>query len=227
MRVAIHQPEHLPWIGFFDKMLQCDLYVILDSVQFSKNNFQNRNRLLDRQGTIFWSTVPVKMTGHTSKRIADMEIDNCRPWRRKVIARINESYRRHRFFDQFAVEVENILMYDYKMLVDLNISIINFFRNKFNINVPILRSSELLLDGNRSDLLLSICKSVGADMYISGPTGIEYLDTKIFDEAGVKISYHKFIHPIYPAPIFRPYLSSLDLLFNCGPDSREHLGIRA
>lgn len=65
MRVTIHQPEHLPWLGFFHKMAFCDVYVLLDNVQFTKNNYQNRNRLIDEKGTVYWSTVPVRMVGHT------------------------------------------------------------------------------------------------------------------------------------------------------------------
>lgn len=227
MRVTIHQPEHLPWLGFFHKMADCDAYVLLDSVQFTKNNYQNRNRLIDQNGTVFWSTVPIRMTGHTDKRIADMELDNTQPWLRKAWGRITSAYRRHSYFNTLAPELESIFMGGHAHLVDLNLDLIEFFRRQLHISVPMMRSSTMDVEGSRSELLLSICKGLGAHTYLSGPDGRNYLDTTLFSAAGMALDYHAFKHPTYPAPIFQPYLSTLDLLFNHGPKSREILGLAA
>jgi len=225
MIVTIHQPEHLPWLGFFHKMALCDVYVLLDSVQFTKNNYQNRNRLIDHDGVVFWSTVPIRMVGHTDKRITDMELDNNQPWPRKIWARIVGAYRRHPYFNALAPELELIFMGGHTRLVDLNLDLIQHFRHQLGISVPMVRSSTMVVEGNRSELLLSICKSLGADTYLSGPSGRDYLDTALFSASGVAIDYHAFKHPTYSAPNFRPYLSTLDLLFNHGPKSREILGL--
>lgn len=225
MVVTIHQPEHLPWLGFFHKMARCDVYVILDSVQFTKNNYQNRNRLIDQNGVVFWSTVPIRVVGHTEKRITDMELDNSQPWPRKNWARIVGAYRRHPYFNALAPELEAIFMRDYARLCDLNLDLIELFRRQFRICVPMVRSSTMEVEGSRSELLLSICRSLGADTYLSGPSGRNYLDTALFSASGVEIDYHAFKHPTYSAPNFQPYLSSLDLLFNHGPKSREILGL--
>lgn len=225
MRVTIHQPEHLPWLGFFHKMAECDVYVLLDSVQFTKNNYQNRNRLIDPNGTVFWSSVPVRMAGHTGKRIADMEFDNTQPWQRKTWARIVSAYCRHPYFSALAPELEAIYMGSHPLLIDLNLALIEFFRRQLGIHVPMVRSSTLEVTGNRSALLLSICQNLGADTYLSGPSGREYLDTPLFEAGGVALEYHAFKHPTYVAPIFQPYLSTLDLLFNHGPASRGILGL--
>ena len=225
MKITIHQPEHLPWLGFFHKMSDCDAYVLLDSVQFTKNNYQNRNRLIDRNGTVFWSTVPVRMAGHTERRIADMEIDNAQPWSRKTWARLSDSYRRHPYFDALAPELEIIFMGAHQFLIELNLLLIEFFRRQLGITVRMVRSSTLDVRGSRSELLLSICKCLGADTYLSGPSGRGYLDAAAFEDAGIILEYHSFKHPTYAAPIFRPYLSTLDLLFNHGPHSREILGL--
>ncbi len=227
MIVAIHQPEHLPWLGFFHKMALCDLYVVLDSVQFTKNNYQNRNRLIGQDGLVFWSTVPIRMVGHTEKRIADMELDNAQPWQRKTWGRIVEAYRRHPYFNALAPELELIFMGGHKRLVDFNLDLIEYFRHQLGIGVPMVRSSSMVVDGKRSELLLSICKSLGADTYLSGPSGRNYLEIDFFVASGVAIDYHVFEHPIYSAPNFQPYLSTLDLLFNHGPKSREILGLSA
>jgi hypothetical protein len=225
MRVTIHQPEHLPWLGFFHKMADCDVYVLLDSVQFTKNNYQNRNRLIDQNGTVFWSTVPVRMAGHTDKRIVDMGLDNAQPWPRKTWARIADAYHRHPHFNALAPELESIFQGGHVRLVDLNLDLIEFIRRQLGIDIPIVRSSTLDVQGSRSELLLSICKNLGADTYLSGPSGRNYLDTALFSAAGVVLDYHAFKHPTYLAPIFQPYLSTLDLLFNHGQKSREILGL--
>ena len=225
MVVTIHQPEHLPWLGFFHKMANCDIYVILDSVQFTKNNYQNRNRLIDQDGKVFWSTVPVQITGHTDKRIADMVIDNTKSWPRKNWARIASNYNRHPYFNLYAPELESIFMGGYEKLVELNLDLVEFFRRQLCINVTMVRSSKMDLEGARSELLLSICKSLNAETYLSGPSGRDYLDKTLFSVNEVAIDYHDFKHPTYSAPNFQPYLSTLDLLFNCGPKSRDIMGL--
>ncbi len=208
-------------------MAHCDVYVLLDSVQFTKNNYQNRNRLIDPNGMVFWSTVPVRIAGHTSKRITDMELDNTQPWSRKTWARIAGAYRRHPYFSALAPELESIFMGGHAYLVDLNIDLIGFFRRQLGINVPMVRSSTMNVGGSRSELLLSICKNLGADTYISGPSGHDYLDSALFSAASVSLDYHSFDHPTYSAPIFQPCLSTLDLLFNHGPESRNLLSLLA
>lgn len=225
MRVTIHQPEYLPWPGFFHKMAKCDAYVILDSVQFTKNNFQNRNRLVDRSGTVFWSTVPVRMAGHTEKKISEMEIDIGHSWSKKAWRRIAHEYHKHPYFNQLAPEVEEIFNASYSLLIDLNLALIEFFRRQLGIEVPIVRSTALNLSGSRSELLLAICKHLNATIYLSGPSGRYYLDTSLFESECIKVDFHEFSPPIYSAPIFHPYLSTLDLLFNHGPSSRCILGI--
>ena len=225
MKITIHQPEHLPWLGFFHKMAECDVYVLLDSVQFTRNNYQNRNRLIDHNGKVFWSTAPVRMAGHIDKRIADMELDNSQPWPRKVWARIAGVYRSHSYFASLGPELEAIFLSGHTLLVDLNLALIEFFRRQLEISVPMVRSSTLDVTGSRSALLLSICQNFGADTYLSGPSGRDYLDTDLFKAGGVALEYHAFKHPTYSAPIFQPYLSTLDLLFNHGPKSREILGL--
>ena len=116
-------------------------------------------------------------------------------------------------------------MTDHPALVDLNIALIDFFRKELHIEVPMMRASTMDVSGTRSELLMSICNFVGADHYLSGPSGQDYLNAEVFSSHGVAIDYHQFTHPIYSAPIFQPYLSTLDLLMNHGPHSRKILGL--
>ena len=225
MLVTIHQPEHLPWTGFFHKMAQADQYVLLDTVQFTKNNWQNRNKLVDRGGRDFWATVPVLLKGHTSTTINDIRIDKSGDWRSKYLSRIEESYRRHPFFDKYAAVLREIIMRPSERLVDLNYALIDFFRSELGIKNRICRASELGAIGKRSELLLDICRKLGAKNYLSGPSGRDYLDKDIFAKAEVKIIYHDFLPPVYSAPHYIPCLSTLDLLFNHGPRSAAILGL--
>lgn len=225
MIVTIHQPEHLPWTGFFHKMAQADIYVLLDIVQFTKNNWQNRNKLVDPNGREFWATVPVLLKGHTSTTIRDIRIDNSQDWRRKYWARIEDAYRKHPFFNRYAREVHEIVMEPFDRLVAFNSRLIDFFRKALGIRNRLLMASDLRPSGKRSELLLDICRKLGAATYLSGPSGQDYLKKEIFQEAGVEIQYHSFAAPVYPAPRFVPCLSTLDLLFNHGPESSQLIGI--
>jgi len=226
-KVTIHQPEHLPWTGFFHKMALADTYVLLDSVQFTKNNWQNRNRLIDNQGNIFWATVPVRLEGHINSTIADVEISSDVPaWRKKYWARLEQAYSKTPFYRQYEEELHEILFTEYIKLVDLNCRLIDFFRKELGINNRILRSSELSPEGKRSTLLLDICKKLNATVYLSGPSGRDYLEKEIFAEAGIALEYHEFHPPVYTAKFYEPGLSTLDILMNHGKDAAVLIGIQ-
>lgn len=226
MKITIHQPEYLPWVGFFHKMLQADLYVVLDNVQFKKNNFQNRNRLIDRDGNVFWSSVPVCMKGHIEKNIADMRIDNSKPWQRKIWGRIESAYCRHPYFKYMEEKVSPLLHTKYSRLIDLNMAIMGMFRQEFGIKTKIIKASQLEVDGKRSDLLANIVKRVGGKTYLSGPSGQEYLESSTFVSRNIDLEFHDFTPISYPAKIYKPYLSALDLFMNVGPSARDYLGLR-
>jgi hypothetical protein len=226
MVVTIHQPEHLPWTGFFHKMSQADVYVLLDVVQFTKNNWQNRNQLVDRQGQAFWLTVPVMMKGHTSNAIKDIQIDNQQDWRRKYWGRLEQAYCRHPFYAQYAPALREIVMQPCDRLVDLNLALIRFLREALGLGNRILCASELPVSGVRSELLLDICRKLEAKTYLSGPSGRDYLKQEIFAEAGIALEFHTFKPPVYPAPHYLPALSTLDVLFNHGPASAALIDIQ-
>lgn len=226
MKVTIHQPEHMPWLGYFDKMAKADIYVILDIVQYRKNYFQNRNKFIDpRTGDVYWLTVPVLLKGHTSLTIKDMQINNSQNWKRKYWAKLQDSYRKHPHFHPYSEEVYSILTEDWEYLAKLNLALIEFFRKHLNINNKLIRASELDIDGKQSELLLDICKKTKASVYLAGPSGRDYLDKNIFEKSGIDVEFHAFEHPVYPSVRFAPYLSTLDLLMNCGEKSANILGI--
>jgi len=223
MIVTIHQPEHLPWLGFFNKVDQAELLVILDVVQYRKNYFQNRNRILSPQGS-FWLTVPVITKGHTSKTIKDMEISNTTNWRDSYWKSIYYNYKNHPFFNDYATFFEDICKKEWQFLAELNEHIIYYFVDILGIKTKIILASELNVGGTRSDLLLDICLKTNASTYLAGQHGIDYLDETIFKEKGINVMYHQFSHPVYSQfrrKEFISHLSTLDLIFNHGKESLQ------
>lgn len=222
MIVTIHQPEYLPWLGLFDKVRQCDLFVLLDNVPFSKHYFQNRNRVRSQQGTV-WLTIPVRTTGKFGQLISQVTIDSTNPWRRKNLNTIIQNYQKAPFFKQYLPFFQEIYEREWQWLCDLNEVCIRRLLEELRIKVKVIRASSLFPQGSKGSLLLDICKKVGASMYLSGISGKEYLDESIFRDAGIKLRYQQFHHPIYKQ-LFEPFipcLSVIDLLFNYGDHSLD------
>ena len=190
MVVTIHQPEHFPYMGFFQKASAADLIVLLDTVKFRKNYFQNRNRIVDRSGKEIWLTVPVKK-GSSSILIKDVEVSRDERWRRKILATINQN-----------LNFDASFLYDYEMLSEINIAGIKWAFKELNIRTEIFLASDLNIEGSKSELLANICKELGASKYISGPSGRDYLNESLFQK--IEIEYFQ--------PNVRNYLSCLDTI---------------
>jgi hypothetical protein len=221
MIVTIHQPDHLPWLGFFHKMRRADRFVILDNVQYRTNYFQNRNRVLGANGP-FWLTVPVRSRGHVASSIADIVIDDSQAWGERHRKSLEACYGRHPHFRRYADVLRTILDSPWQRLADLNLAIIEAFRSALDIGTPMVRASELGVEGRGSELLLAICERMGAATYLSGPSGRDYLDESLFANRGIAVQYHEFHHPVYPqrgANEFVSHLTALDALANLGPEA--------
>jgi protein-tyrosine-phosphatase len=216
MVVAIQQPEHAPWIGFFNKLAQVDLLVLLDDVQFKKRYFENRNKILTAEGPQ-WVTVPVRSKGRFTQPIDRVEIDNERNWARKYLTSVERSYRASRMFAERSAGILDILDTPWDRLVDLNVALIDQFAKLCGITTPLVRSSQIpKADVHGSDLILELCKQVEASVYVSGPNGRNYLDLNRFAQAQVDVTYHDFKHPTYSQrhEPFVSHLSTTDFLFN-------------
>lgn len=226
MVVTIHQPEHLPWLGFFDKVRQSDVLVLLDHVQFRKNYFQNRNRILSDKGPM-WLTVPVLTRGKPTQSITEVRIDNRSSprWKEKCWSGISQHYSKADYWSNHEKFFDDLYDHNWDRLVDLNESIIRYILTSLFLGVRIIKSSEMKVKGSKGDLLLSICREVGADIYLSGVSGKSYLDLDVFSDSGIDVCFQEFYHPIYKQVYepFTPRLSAIDLLFNCGLGSSEVL----
>jgi hypothetical protein len=220
MLVAIHQPEHMPWLGFFEKMLRADAFVLLDDVQFSKGDFQNRNRVKGRDGAQ-WLTVPVVQ--RFPQRINEVEVAG-RGWQAKHWKTLVSCYARAAHFERFAGEFEEFYARPWAKLSELNVEAIRMLARAFGVEKRLIFSSSLGAGGQKSELVLNICKAVGASRYYSGRAGSTYLDAEAFQRAGVEIVVQEFEHPVYEQLFmkeqgFVPSLSAVDLLFNRGAES--------
>jgi len=221
MLVTIHQPEHLPWLGFFDKMRQADVFVLLDTTQFAKDDFQNRNRIKTKNGPT-WLTVPIFKKGRSEQLIIDVEICNDRNWRNRCWSLIYQSYRDAPYFEKYAPFFKELYTRKWSRLVTLNETIIRYLKVQLGLRTELVKASELgVYMRGPTNVNLTICQRLGADIYLSGKHGRDYLDEARFAEQSIEVRYQDFKHPVYPQfwGDFLPRMSSIDLLFHCGESS--------
>jgi hypothetical protein len=222
MKIAIHQPEFMPWTGFFNKMALADLYVIFDHVQFKKRYFENRNRLVTPSGDLLFLRIPVISKGRYTQAINEVQIDNTQKWKDKLLKTIHYNYKNALFFEKYYLEFCDLFHREYDLLLDINLEIINFFRRFLGIKTPIIFSSAIGVDQHKaSDLILQICLKNNAHVYLCGQSGKNYLQIDDFKKNGIEIIWIDYKSPNYKQLCneFVPYLSTLDLLFNHGENS--------
>lgn len=221
--VAIHQPQYLPWLKYFGKAAGCDIFVHLDTVQYQRDGFQNRNMVKTHQGPR-WLTVPVHASIDT--RIADVTIAD-RFWPDKHLKTLAQSYGKTSYFQSMRDELASILESGFTHLADLNIAVIDWTLRHLGIACRQVRASELAVSGSKDDLVVEICRALGAAVYLSGTGAHAYQDPAKFAAAGIELRYQRFTHPTYPQPHqaagFIPDLAAIDLLFNMGPASKDVL----
>ncbi len=222
MKIAVHQPQYMPWMGYFDKMEQSDIFVILDDVQYKKNEWQNRNKIRTPDEWQ-WITVPVEYS--FGQKIEDIRINNRSNWRKKHIKSLSLNYSKAEYFSKYFGIFEKILSREWVSLCDLNVYVINEFRKVLGIGSDIIKSSGLGINTSSTRRLVDICKDLGGDTYISGPGGRDYLEENIFEENGIKLIYQAYEHPEYKQVYkgFYPYMSVIDLLFCEGPGSLDKI----
>lgn len=227
MIVAAHQPHFLPWLGYLDKLAKADLFIVMDDLQYEKENFQNRNRVKLDRGP-HWLTVPL-LRGNQTDRICDKRIDNAgrggrHHWQHRIWRTLEVHYGRAPHWATYAPALEDVFVRRWDLLVDLDLHMLELARNWLRITKPIMRASSLGLSGQKTERILSMCRAVDAKTYLTGRGGsVGYLDTGAFAAAGVSLVWQRFHHPQYPQRYpglgFSSHLGFLDLLLNCGPDA--------
>lgn len=223
MIVSIHQPQYLPWIPYFSKIKDSDVFVFLDDVQFQKNGLQNRNFILSKNGELRL-TIPVFHS--LSENINQIKISDNRILK-KHWQSIEMNYKKAACFEEIAVELKEIYSRDYSLLCELNIDLIECYLNFLEIKTKVIRSSEISKTGEKSDLVLSICKTLNASKYLTGSGGLEYLKLEDFENEAVSIEKANYsfkeYNQINKVEAFVPHLSIMDLIFNEGKNAINFL----
>jgi hypothetical protein len=223
MRVGIHQLHYLPWLRYLHKIMRCDVFVILDNIQFNKNGWQNRNRIKGAAGPVLL-TVPVHAPYQAS--LDAVGIDTTHAWRRKHWNTIDQAYRKAPFFSQYAPRLEEIYAKEWHRLNDLNAAMLDLYFTALAIPTRIVYASTLGVPGEATDRLINLMRAVGGTRYYSGAYALQaYLDENRLRDENIALDLQEWASPVYPQlhGDYVPDLSIVDLLMNCGPESRAVL----
>jgi hypothetical protein len=222
--VAIHQPNYLPWMGFFSKALESDVFVIYDNVQFEKGGYTNRVQIKSSQG-VQWLTQPVASRGRAFQQIRDVEFADP-DWRRKHLLFLRSSYGRAPHFQRYIGPLSGLLRARDTSLLACNERLIGWVFAALELQPRLVRASDLVGDvSDPTQRLIRLVKSVGGDTYLSGAGGFNYQNLAEFERVGIRVLRSRFTVRAYAQQwgTFTPGLSIVDLLFNCGPTSRAYL----
>jgi hypothetical protein len=225
MIVGIHQPHYLPWLRYVDKIARSDVFVLLDDVQYTKNGWQNRNKIKGAQGWMYL-TVPVREA--FGKSILDVRINNQERWRQKHWMALRTNYARAPHFARYAEVLEDLYGREWDRLCDLNVALLERLLSLLGIGTRLVRSSALDVPGRGSERVADICARLGATAYLTGDyAATNHLDAAALRARGIEVrpqGWRCVEYPQqYPQAGFVPHLSIVDLLFNQGNDSRAVL----
>ena len=221
LTLAALQPGYLPWLGYFDQLRRADVFIHYDDVQYDKHGWRNRNRIKSAKGEPHWLTVPVLHGGRDWPQVREVEIDARAPWGRKHAGTLRQFYAAAPHFAEYFPALEAFLLRDWRRLMDLDLALVDLLAGFLGIETRTAFSSQLGIPGSGSLRLVEICRHLGATSYLTGDAAKDYLDTAGFASQGIEVVWQSYRHPEYPQlhGAFVPYLSIVDLLFNCGPDS--------
>lgn len=228
MVVGIHQPNFFPWMGYFDKIAKSDIFIIMDDVQLSDSAYTQRNRVLNANGEIAYVTVPFEKKGYLNKTIREICINNDVDWKKRHLDFFKGTYDKFDFYEEIIDFLQPIYDYNWNKLCDLNCKAIEIVLKMLSIDTKIVYQSQLNYDKNvhKSELVLELCKSVGATKYLSGTGASKYMNIEYFDYENILVEYQRFVQPVYFQKYARDFvsgLSILDMLFNCGVEETKRL----
>lgn len=219
MKAVIHQPQYFPYPGFFHKLSMVDVYVIMDDVQYDKR-FTNRNKIIATSGWM-WITVPINKA-HKFLYNMNVGINNALPWRETHWKSIYQSYANAKYFNLYKDYLQKIYQKEWDLLFDLDFQTLKKTIDWLGLKIEVVRESELNVKGTSTERLVNACKAIGADTYVSGRGGKNYINEKLFEKNNIEFEYQNYSAVPYRQKLsetFIPDLSILDLLVNVGPDS--------
>jgi len=221
--VVIHQPDFLPWLGFFDRLLTADLYIVLDHVQFVKRGWIHRDRIKTPRGPA-WLTLTLQKDS-VETPINAMLLASDLKWRKEHLNLIFGNYRHATFFKEIFPRLEALYLTAHEKLVDINIAGLDMLSEMLDVHVPRMYSSQMNPAGSSTALNVDLLQKAGATRYLSGVGARAYFDSALLTNAGIELEWQDFDHPVYSQlhGEFVPMLSSIDVLFNCGIDGARKI----
>ncbi len=225
MIIAANQPYFCPFPGFFYKALISDVLVILDEVQFPHGTtWISRNRFKNDQGAL-WLTIPVWKKGLGEQQISRVRICYEGRWPRKQLESLKSSYGHAPYLEDHLRFIEELYAARFERLLDLNMAIIRYLLDYLQIQTRLVLLSELGVKGRATQLLVEICKSLGASAFLALTQAKKYLDGELFQNNGIELRFFRYIAPVYPQlwGDFLANLSVFDLACNCGHKAHDIL----
>jgi hypothetical protein len=224
MKAAILQSNYIPWRGYFDLMNRADVFIIYDEVQYTKNDWRNRNKIKTANG-LTWLTIPVRQE-KLSQRIIDTQVVN-NEWRKKHWNSISMAYSKAPYFKEYRSLFEEVYLNSSETyLSQINYQFFVAIAGVLGIDTKLIWSNDLHLIEGKTERLVDLCKKVGADEYISGPAAGVYLQTELFDEENIKVSWMDYSGYSEYSQLYPPFeagVSVLDIIFNEGPEAHRFI----
>lgn len=230
-KIAILQSNYIPWKGYFDIIANVDVFVFLDDVQYTKNDWRNRNMIKTAKGAE-WLTIPIRMTGKFGQRISETEVTDHR-WVSKHLSTVRQNYSKSAYFSTFIPELEKAYqsISEFKSISQINQTLIQFLCNQFGIKTKLTNSTDYfsldeLTAFSSNERIIEICKKEDASFYLSGSAAKSYIDRDLFKSNGIQLAWTDYSNypeyrQLYGA--FVHAVSAIDLLFNEGPQAMKFL----
>jgi len=222
MICSVHQPNYLPYLGFFEKANKSDVFILYDTTQFKKNDWQNRNKICTPNG---WDWITIPVVHDFGLAIKDTKINTPSKSLIKNWRALQTTYGRAPHFKKYSDQLEEIYSAGFEIISQLSRTLIIAIAGFLGLKTKFINSSEFqVIDSKSTQALIDLTKLSGADTYLAGAEGINYMDMDLWKLSGLNIKFQKFIHPAYKQfnnPVFQSHMCILDLLFNFGDDSLE------
>jgi hypothetical protein len=226
--VAMHQPNFLPWLGFFNKLANSDVFILMDTVQFPKSggNWTNRHSLLISQRKQ-WSTIPIVRNYSGFRTVNEIEFADYGKWKFRYLCQLATNYARHPFYAEINIFLRSVLPDNSRFLSDFNIEVLDAIINALNLkSTRLVLLSDLSSDSTGTELLCDATSEVGGSTYLSGDGSVTYLQAEVFQRKGIQLEFQNFQHPEYTQynqDNFVAGLSIVDALMNCGMEETRRL----
>lgn len=224
--VVIHQPDFLPYLGFFHRLLLADLYIVLEQAQFvrgTKDSWTARDKIKTQHGER-WITLPVQKAP-LGTPICKIRLKQDVDWSRQHMAIYYENYRHAPYYRHILPHLETLYQDPPELLWEFNMRSIEMLAKLLDVERPILYSGRMNPEGKNNHLVADLVKKAGSHRYLSGTGARAYYDSAVYEQAGIEVVWQSFVHPVYPQQFegFIPFLSTIDALMNCGIDETRRL----